>query len=452
MVYTNMRKVATKKNYKILVDKDKRTFVDGKLYFPLGSYMNSITDLDINNFTGSPFNLMVSYPMLDKKQLDYVYTKSNGQIRVINNFSPAVTYSKDNAVLEEKLNWAKARIEEWKTSNGLFGYYMADEPGVSILPSLSAATWAIRDNDENHIAWPAVNQRFILGKLKEGFDVVGIPDYPVQTFDDLQSVWIVAEQGRKRMGNTRAMWNIPQIFDWTVYNKTEKLDWSKEFAPTEVQLKNMVYQTIVGGAMGIIYYDYSEVVTMDYKAKFTTEWEKIKKVTKELKDNYVDIIYSNAKTNKGYKLPLFTGVNKDNYLGWRMFRKNNKDYILIVNVRNVATTYKFTKPSTATLKKIDGKSTYTDTNNVITIALQAMDVMWFEGTDTNFTSDESKYSTPNIKSEFVEANAIDNEDLGDFPELPTTPEDPSNPPINDQSDATYGIIVVVLAFAALLIL
>ena len=76
---------------------------------------------------------------------------------------------------------------------------------------MSKSTWALREEDKNHVVWPAINQRNLLGQLKEGFDTVGVPAYPVQTFDDFEVVWIVCYQGRLQMGNSRAMWNILQI-------------------------------------------------------------------------------------------------------------------------------------------------------------------------------------------------------------------------------------------------
>ena len=188
---------------------------------------------NIDNFTNSPFNLIMSYPQLNKQQLDTVYNRSNGKLRVINAFSFTTTNVNE---IESKIHSAKKKIEEWKESKGLFGYYIADEPSISLKQSMSELTWTIRENDPQHVVWPAINQRFILNHLKEGFDVVGLPNYPVQTFDSLQSIFIMTEQGRMRMGNARAMWNIPQIFTWKVYYEQYKnvIDMNKEFPPTKL--------------------------------------------------------------------------------------------------------------------------------------------------------------------------------------------------------------------------
>ena len=76
-----------------------------------------------------------------------------------------------------------------------------------------------------------------MGKFKEAFDVVGIDCYPLQYYESLEDIYIMAKQSRKLIINNRAQWDIPQFFDWEYYNQNEK-----EKPPTESQLKQMVYQ------------------------------------------------------------------------------------------------------------------------------------------------------------------------------------------------------------------
>ena len=272
-------------------------------------------------------------------------------------------------------------IESWKDSPGFFGYYIADEPGTSLIASLRQVTLTIRDLDPDNVTWPAINNRLQLRQYKEMFDVVGIDCYPVQHYDDLHAIWIMAIQSRSRMINNRAMWNIPQIFDWQVYTND-----TTEAAPTEDQLRQMTYQWIVGGANGIIYYDFTEMHVMDWKNPFEKEWEKVKKVATELKEQYAPIILSSIPTNPNYIIPKFDTLNGGNYFGRRLFRYNGYDYLLIVNVRTV-NNYKitFTKPeTTTTLEMIMGKSEMSIVNNTVTIVLKSADTVWLKGYDTQW--------------------------------------------------------------------
>ena len=398
VVETVFKKTEKKKEYNIFVDVDNRCFVNGKLFFPIGAYVNTWNDMTADNFTDTSFNLLVSNAVANKERLDRIYERTKGQIRVLNGFESSCRQE----TVEAAVAYAEERVKQYKESPGLFGYYIADEPGLNWVEKMKAVNWKVRELDQHHITWAAVNDRTNMHRYKEGFDTVGIPCYPLQNVDDLHAIWVMTKQGRQRIGNARAMWNIPQIFDWTVYNKSfPKIDVTKEKPPTENQLRNMVYQWIASGGNGIIFYDFSELVVMHYKNDFFKEWAKVKKVAQELKDKYSAIIMSNIPVNPKYNLPIARGLDYSDYVTWRTFRYNFKDYILIVNPRNVNNyIYTFTKPSTATLKKMSGNSIIEINGDTVTCKMPGMDVLWFEGTDTQWNPDESGYSKPNLKSKF----------------------------------------------------
>ena len=382
-VFTTVKKLSEKRQYKFYVDKYLKAWDNGKKFFPLGLYVQEIKDSDLELFKDSPFNI-IKLPGANRKSIDYVYNKTDGKIRVMNNIVGVPLYYNSKLTEEQKHNITVAitkNIESWKDSPGFFGYYIADEPGTSLIASLRQVTLTIRDLDPDHVTWPAINNRIQLRQYKEMFDVVGIDCYPVQHYDDLHAIWIMAIQSRSRMINNRAMWNIPQIFDWQVYTND-----TTEAAPTEDQLRQMTYQWIVGGANGIIYYDFTEMHVMDWKNPFEKEWVKVKKVATELKEQYAPIILSSIPTNPNYIIPKFDTINGGNYFGRRLFRYNGYDYLLIVNVRKV-NNYKitFTKPeTTTTLEMIMGKSEMSIVNNTVTIVLKSADTVWLKGYDTQW--------------------------------------------------------------------
>lgn len=415
-VSTTFRKVDKKKDYKIFVDNDLRTFVDGELFFPLGAYVYDVKDEDISNFADSPFNIM-KIDIMEKSMIDKIYEQSNHRLRVIPQFTGSIT--KDKTKIQEKLDWAKKKIDECKNSEGLFAYYLADEPSIEYLPSMIETTKLARDIDSNHPLWAVILDRNKLNEFKEGLDTVGLDCYPLQTYDELQAPKMVTMKARRLIGNSRAMWNIPQIFDWRVYYESFKnshIQWDKEGPPTEEQLTNMVYQWIAAGGMGIIYYHYSEVVAMHPTNDFQTEWNKIKKVSKELMDKYSKIIMSNAPVNPDYKMPVYDVLY--NNIGWRLFRYNHKDYILLVNALTEEDWITFCIPRGVTLKKISGISELNgiDEDSCTWIGLKSMEVMWLEGSGGDYDVDESNYEKPNMKSRFNEEKSMTNEDMGEFPD------------------------------------
>ena len=62
--------------------------------------------------------------------------------------------SSDIIPIEEKTNIRtaiKKNIDSWKDSPGFFGYYIADEPGTSLISSLREVTLTIREYDQDHV-------------------------------------------------------------------------------------------------------------------------------------------------------------------------------------------------------------------------------------------------------------------------------------------------------------
>ena len=55
------------------------------------------------------------------------------------------------------------------------------------------------------------------------------------------------------MANAKANWGIIQIYDKTVDGE------ANQKAPTEAEIKNMLYQVIAAGAMGLFAYDYASL-------------------------------------------------------------------------------------------------------------------------------------------------------------------------------------------------
>lgn len=384
VVETNMHKLGKKREYKRYIDNYNRVIDNGKPFFPLGLYTYTIfnNNTEIDTITDSPFNLVL-VPTTETKHIDHIYNRSNGKIRSIVSLNCVTTISSNRTKMDQAIECAEKRSKMWSKSDGFFGYYLFDEPPLGAIPSMREVTLKLREIDYDHFIYPVINKRLNLHLYKEGFDVVGNDVYPVQHYDDLRAVAIVARQGRDRVMNSRAMWNVPQIFDWTVYNHTD------EKPPTEKQLRHMTYQFIVGGGMGIIYYHYSEMQVMSWKNPVDKEWAKVKKVAKELQDKYVPIIMSGLDINPGLKLPVV-----EDYMCYaRFFRYNGHDYVLAVNGwDNRVITCKFwVTNSTKTITKIEGESKIKRDGNKVTFDMPAMDIVWLKMSDSEF---EDRHTEP----------------------------------------------------------
>ena len=108
-------------------------------------------------------------------------------------------------------------------------------------------------SDHEYFVYTAVNQRYSLNGIKEGLDVLGTDCYPAMTSDDFHGISTVATKGIRNISNAKAIWGIIQIYDKTVNNLRD------QNAPTELVLKNMMYQVIAASAMGLFALDYGNL-------------------------------------------------------------------------------------------------------------------------------------------------------------------------------------------------
>ena len=405
-VFTTVKKLKEKINYSFYIDKHLIAWDNGKKFFPLGLYFQRVDDEDLENLKNSYFNL-IKAPGFSEKNIEYVYSKTNGQIRVINNLGVSIGYSQTKENLEKVRNDTAYMVNRFRNVKGFFGFYIFDEPPIhdGLIRNLREATLTIREFSPNHISYAAINSYSGLDKFKEAVDVVGIPCYPLQYYEDIADINSMSSIGRKLMINNKAQWDIPQIFDWAIYNKRED-----ERPPTEKQLKNMVYQWIGGGANGLIFYDYHEMKAMNHKNPFNIEWKKVLNVTNELKEKYVNIILSRTKINPKYIIPKFDGIGGFNLFSRRQFRYQGYDYLLIVNHRNVQNNdVYFYKPNTTTSLENYGnnddniKMNIDEKTNKVTLKMPAISYIWIKGYDTDWKPKED-----NDKPDWDNENGDDN--------------------------------------------
>ncbi|EMS14700.1 carbohydrate binding domain containing protein [Entamoeba histolytica HM-3:IMSS] len=380
-IETTLRVLDHKPSYTTYIDEHLITWKDGKKFFPLGLYFDEIVDSDLELLKDSPFNLIIGPGGMTPETVQHIYTATNNQINVIRPVTKGACVD-PNKCSEQDFNDGlvilKGLISQFKDIEGFFGYYPVDEPLTTFIDRLKQVTWTIRENDEKHVVYTAVNKNREVATLKEGMDCFGLDVYPVQNEEPLYAVWLVAERGRKGVANGQGLWNIIQIFDWTVYKKPN------EEPPTEQQIRQMTYQTIAGGSMGIIYYDFTDLHKMNSKTSFDKQWNSVKKIAQELKDKYVDIIYSIDIPNENYNLP-----EQGHDVGTRIWKKDNSDYILIVNNQNKEITYTFDRPSEdLNLEIISGTSTIQYNGTRVTLKMPSMDVVWLK-------SDEYKENKTN---------------------------------------------------------
>lgn len=251
-------------------DADKVMYVDGKPFFPYGWF----NCRDLERAAGYGFNVVIEYAItaykgdalvkyfdrlhaLGMKGLIYCYPDSGMNSRA----AQRLPLSQEEA---EKI---RQRVRSIKDHPALLGWYLCDEPDLS--PALPERLKEIHDicatEDPYH---PTV----ILNNTGEGYrkyaasgDIV-MPDiYPnfmqngnsgvpmITIYDSLQSC--------AASGN-RILWCTPQGFNYGDCGHTGQR------VPSPAELRNMHYQTFLGGATGFIWYIYE--YNYPYPEVFTT--------------------------------------------------------------------------------------------------------------------------------------------------------------------------------------
>ena len=374
-----------KKKRKIYVDDKLRTWINGEMTFPIGLYAGEYNSTHRDNWINSPFNMIFNGGS-NSEMIKELYELSNHRLYSIQYLGRnAATNSEDEEKIKEARDNALKVVKNNKNNEGIIGYYFIDEPGPSLANSMMNTTFAIREEDPSRFVYTAVNQRFHLNTIKEGLDVIGTDCYPATTSDALHCVSTVATEGIRNMANAKANWGIIQIYDKTVDGE------KGQNAPTELEIKNMLYQIIAAGAMGLFAYDYASLWDPKAHNNPQSEWNKIVKIFTEFKDVYSKIVYLVEEPfRESYIFPemIYSIPRGENVIA-RLWKDKNYDYILLVNMdkEKQTVTYSFTKPSNKTcIEIISGVSkddiSQNSLNSLVTIKMPFIGVVWLRGYDS----------------------------------------------------------------------
>lgn len=247
-----------RKEGEVRFDADHVMYVDGKRFLPYGWF--GCRDFERASRYG--FNVIIEYAItaFDTPELKALFDRLHalGMKAVIYCYPESRMYSRPAQRLplaREEATAIRRRVRSIKDHPALLGWYLCDEPDLS--PALPARLEEIhdicREEDPYH---PTV----ILNNTGEGYrkyarcgDIV-MPDiYPnfirggnsgvplITVFDSLRAC---AEAG------DRILWCTPQGFNY------DDCGHPGQRIPTPAELRNMHYQTLLGGATGFIWYIY----------------------------------------------------------------------------------------------------------------------------------------------------------------------------------------------------
>jgi len=320
LTFTRTAEVETKG---VRIDRRGITRIDGKPFFPLGMFMWKAAPEKIDHYAKGPFNCLMPYAEPTKAEMDYVHSKGLKMIYTLKDTYVGLGSAKGRGITNEtsEVEYITRHVNAFKNHPALLAWYINDELGLDWITHLAAHRDLFERLDADHPTWVAHYMVEDIRNHLPGFDVIGSDPYPIcQTGDPpISQVMEHTRITRKGVFGARAMWQIPQAFDWGGYRVKDK---DKTRPPTFEEMRNMAWQFIAEGANGLIFYSYSSWEKMKWRTRPEQMWDSVCRIGEEVKAKF-PVFLSDEEA------PAVTLITKDASV--RAWRKDGEVWLLAVN-------------------------------------------------------------------------------------------------------------------------
>ena len=271
----------------VCIDARGITLIDGKPFFPLGMFLEGRASKErVDRYAKGPFNCLMSYPEPTKAEMDYVASKGLKMIYTLKDCYVGLKHAPKGVTNEAaEVAYISRRVAAFKDHPALLAWYNNDELGLDWLPRLTAHRDLFERLDPNHPTWVAHYMVEDIRSHLPSFDVIGSDPYPIcQTGDPpISQVMEHTRITRKGVFGARAMWQIPQVFDWGAYRVKDK---DKTRPPTFEEMRNMAWQFMAEGANGLIFYSYDSWEKMKWRTSPEKMWESVCRIGAEVREKF----------------------------------------------------------------------------------------------------------------------------------------------------------------------
>ncbi len=309
---------------KVWIDAAGRTIVDGKPFFPLGMFWNEFSSTnDLALYAKSPFNCITPYWCYRNENLGAMLDAcAEKGIRVIPNLKDYWDYG-DLAKAPAK---TEAFVTKWKDHPSILAWYVVDETPISKLAQLKQRRELVARLDPEHPTWGCFYQNDLILDYVPSCDVIGTDPYPIGQ-GDIASVSASTRDAADGTRGCRALWQVPQAFDWGAYRKDDP----RARPPTFAEMRNMGWQCIANGANGLVWYSFFDLKAEPHGVSFESRWADCCRVAEEIR-SYERILLAP-------KSRLFRKGAFGPSVSARLYSLDDgEDYALFVNSSTNATT------------------------------------------------------------------------------------------------------------------
>jgi len=266
---------------------------------------------------------------------------------------------RDIKTRDDEYRVIKDYVTRLKDHPAILAWYINDELPLTMRDQLTRHREWLEQLDPDRPTWVVLWQVNQVRSYLPTFDIIGTDPYPIPNRElDMPLQW--TRKTRQAVFGHRAIWMVPQVFNWARYKKTPA-EKAKCRAPTLPEMRCMAWQCIAGGANGLVFYSWFDLWRMKDTDPFEQRWQDVVTMGREIKQ-FIPILLSVD------PLPSVRAATVPERAGWRLFQKDESTYLLAVNAMR--------KPLVATWKSdtVFRKSHYLLGNSPIRIAGDAITV------------------------------------------------------------------------------
>jgi hypothetical protein len=330
------------KRPRVYIDGHRRTIVNGRPFFPVGFYLDTIRDADLEKIAAAGFNCVMPYafsslPLAKAGELLDVAQRRG--IKVI--YSVKDLYAGTDSFPKGGIDGiadadaaVRAIVGRFRSHPAVLAWYLNDELPATMRDTLETRYRLVRHIDPDHPTWAVLYQVDELADYRHTCDVLGTSPYPIPD----KPVTMAADWARKTRdatGGACAFWQVPQVFDWANYHKNE--DPARHRPPTYDEMRVMTYLALVNGAKGLIYYSFYDLKRD--RLGFEARWKDVSRLGDEMRSLTPALLSADAP-------PAEASVSGGP--AWAAFRDGRRVWVLAANTDRSAAALRLSVPAGVT--------------------------------------------------------------------------------------------------------
>lgn len=336
---------------RVSIDRHRRMIVEGKPFFPLGFYLGTIQDADLEKMAAAGFNCVMPYAFSSMplaKAAGLLDVAQRRGIKVI--YSVKDLYAGTSIIPKGGIDGitdadaaVRAIVERFRSHPAVLAWYLNDELPATMRDALEGRYRLVRGLDPDHPTWAVLCQVDELADYRHTCDVLGTDPYPIPD----RPVTMAGEWARKTRdatGGACAFWQVPQVFDWANYRKNEPPE--KHRAPTYDEMRAMTYLALVNSAKGLIYYSFFDL--QRDRLGFDARWKDVSRLGEEVRSLMPALLAADVPPPE---------VQVSGGPAWAAFRDGKRLWVLVTNPEKLPATMRLAVPAgVGSAKTVSGRT------------------------------------------------------------------------------------------------